>query len=513
MYGEDMTVGPYRLVAPLGAGATAQVWRAFSPDGYEVAVKVLHPVVGLSAAMIDAAKREAKITEQLRSPHVARLLDYDLDGDPGYLAFQLVDGSDVTSFVKHGGPVHPSRVGSFLRDTAQGVADLHQAAVIHRDINPNNIMITPMAASARCVIVDLGIARQVEAQTGVYTRQGAHTIPYSSPEQLDHAEPIGTATDVYSWASTVYFALTGNPPFGVDHVEAFKRITDRRELPPTDVLEPLGIPGLEDLLMNCWIATPGQRPSAERLLAVVNDLTKGKGGTGKAGTDPRISFTQPSVTMWGELGAYMRTFRRRRGISRWALARLADFPAKQSALRLFLYELGKIPAPRAVVRYYDTFCGSEPSLDQFYLFAKHDDVVRAWRAFGPPPPPYPLAGDDSTLASGEDSIQSTTVNKQFVYTLKLRNSGTVAWHNRRLQRYGPAHGPYVLDCHAEFPLADTDPGEAADVRIPVKAPGVPGRYTQRFKMVDHAGFPCFPTRPQGLIITVDVAARTDQTES
>ena len=496
----DEVLGEYRLDGLLGEGSTAQVWRAVDGSGSKFALKVLRFDVPNSPALMRSVGREIDLATRLHSPHVARIVDANLGHTPPFLVYELVDGDDVDTLVARSGPL-PTRVGaSLVLGSVRGLCDLHAAGIVHRDINPSNVVIGRSADGVTAKLVDLGIARVAEQRTGTYTRAGAHTAAYSSPEQLDRTHPITPASDIFSWASTIYFALTGTAPFGQEETAAFRTITQRRYLPNLSALDA----GLADLLVDCWIAEPGQRPGAAEVLDRLEHADATTAGVARPQTDPRLSFKRRSVTMWGELGAHMRSFRRRRNLSRTALARLSDFPRGHGPVKLFLYELGRLPVPRDVVRYYDRFFDSAPALEQFYHFAVHDDRVRGRQDFGAAPPSYPVPGDASGLRPGEDAVVSTGPNEDITIVVHLRNVGLVPWRSRVLTRFGPARGPFVLTCPDELSVPDLDPGGEAEIVVPLRTPGVSGRFAQRFKMTDLAGNLCFPAKPQGLIIVVDV---------
>jgi serine/threonine protein kinase len=207
-------VGAYVIEAPLGQGGAGSVWRARRADGrFEgaVAIKLLHlSLVGRSGAR--RFEREGAILARLVHPHIARLLDAGVtpDGQP-YLVLELVEGRRIDHHCDALRLNVRQRLALFGK-VLDAVAHAHNHLVIHRDIKPNNILVT---GDGSVKLLDFGIAKllQAESEETTVTAEGqrALTPEYAAPEQLQGA-PVTTATDVYALGVLLYQLLAGRHP-------------------------------------------------------------------------------------------------------------------------------------------------------------------------------------------------------------------------------------------------------------------------------------------------------------
>ena len=233
---EGQRIGPYVFEAPLGQGGTGTVWRARRADGRfeaKVAIKLLHLSL-LGRAGAQRFEREGAILARLDHPHIARLLDAGVTpaGQP-YLVLELVEGERIDRHCDERHLTVEQRLALFA-DVLGAVAHAHAHLVIHRDIKPTNILVTPgpkgdpMAtrvglfvahgALGGVKLLDFGIAkllRDEEERAGMLpiTREGSHamTPEYAAPEQL-RGEAVTTATDVYALGVLLYQLLAGGHP-------------------------------------------------------------------------------------------------------------------------------------------------------------------------------------------------------------------------------------------------------------------------------------------------------------
>ncbi|MCP3915161.1 MAG: protein kinase [bacterium] len=208
----DARVGGFVIEHKLGSGAMGDVYRAVDPDGCVVAVKILRPDSGLPRAK-KRFLQEAQILERLDHPHIARVLESELDSDTPFLAIEFVPGARaITDFVDAEQLSLGARI-ELLRDVADAVAHAHDARVVHRDLKPGNILV---GDDAEPKVIDFGIARWDERTRSTLTGSG-HVIGtpgYISPE----VEVLGTAAatraaDVYSLGVILFELMTGGHPF------------------------------------------------------------------------------------------------------------------------------------------------------------------------------------------------------------------------------------------------------------------------------------------------------------
>lgn len=210
-------IGSYKIIEPIGAGGMGEVFRAVRADDQyrkEVAIKVVR-AGQFGKAIVARFKNERQILAGLDHPNLARLLDGGTteDGVP-YLVMELIEGCPITEYCDAHELSVKERLLLFL-DVCAGVHYAHQHLVIHRDIKPHNILVTPAGAPK---LLDFGIAKILEAdpaeRVSDYTLTGFRVLTprYASPEQI-MGNAMTTATDVYSLGVLLYELLTGTTPY------------------------------------------------------------------------------------------------------------------------------------------------------------------------------------------------------------------------------------------------------------------------------------------------------------
>ncbi|WP_062288496.1 serine/threonine-protein kinase [Demequina phytophila] len=203
--GDD--VGGYRVLGRLGAGGSGSVYRVADEAGHEAALKL----VDARADEVAAARlaREVRALQSLRHPAVPHILDAELDDDETFVVFEFVPGQTLFDHVQRHGPLTGDALAAFADRTASALEAVHAAGVVHRDVTPSNVMMSP----AGPVLIDFGLAHRTDDSR--LTREGlvSGTPGYVAPEVIDGADP-GVAADRWSWAATVAFAMTGHGPFG-----------------------------------------------------------------------------------------------------------------------------------------------------------------------------------------------------------------------------------------------------------------------------------------------------------
>lgn len=222
----------YRLLRPLGKGGMGQVFLASAPDGGRVAVKVLPPRKAVEEEnALKRFHRERDLSRRCAHPNLARTLGEGNVGDIHYMVMEHIKGKSLFDLVRNrdrGALTVPDASRLFLK-VVDGLEAAHKAGLIHRDVKPSNIMITP---EGEAKILDLGLARALGEEVAL-TRDNAvlGTLDYASPEQLSDAAKADRRSDLYSLGCTLYFVLAGRPPFdGGDMIN--KIFKQRMEDPP-----------------------------------------------------------------------------------------------------------------------------------------------------------------------------------------------------------------------------------------------------------------------------------------
>ena len=212
-------LGPYEILEELGAGSMGSVFKArHSRLGRLVALKVLPAEMLQHRPSVARFEREMHAAGQLQHPHVVQAFDAGDFGGIPYLAMEFVDGENLQQYVDRQGPLPISEACRLVQEAAAGLGAAHEIGLIHRDIKPLNLLVT---RSGQLKILDLGLARFVQEDlhglglTGTGDCFG--TVDYMPPEQWEDAHKCDSRTDLYALGCTLYFTLTGLPPYSGDH--------------------------------------------------------------------------------------------------------------------------------------------------------------------------------------------------------------------------------------------------------------------------------------------------------
>src|SRR6516162_11597383 len=258
-------LGDYRLLDRIGEGGMGVVFLARDRRHRTVALKVLRSSVAGDPTARRRLAREVETMQRVRSPHVAEVIDADLDGDMPYIVTRFVPGRTLDDVVTEDGPLHGQALASLAGGLAEALVAVHAAGVVHRDVKPGNVMLfqgTP-------VVIDFGIAQGPDATRLTMTGMFMGTPGYLAPEVIE-GKPSTEASDVHAWGATVAFAATGRPPFGSGPYEGiFYRIVNGQA-------DLAGAPAaLLPLLAACLARDPAHRPPAVQLRAQAAVLDPG----------------------------------------------------------------------------------------------------------------------------------------------------------------------------------------------------------------------------------------------
>ncbi len=250
--------GRYRLIAPLGEGGMATIWRAIDEQlDREVAVKLLRPQFSADPGFAARFKQEARSAGGLSHPNIVGVYDYGTDGADGdqYIVMELIEGNDLSTILRDRGSLSTTDAVRVAIGVAAALEVAHRKGIVHRDVKPGNILITD---AGDVKVTDFGIARAVSEASMTVTGTTLGSVHYFSPEQARGDEVTG-ASDVYALAIVLFEMLTGRRPFEGDSAAAvaLKRLTEDAPT-PTAVGHPLP-PGLEAILMRALSRDPAER--------------------------------------------------------------------------------------------------------------------------------------------------------------------------------------------------------------------------------------------------------------
>ena len=245
--------GRYRLVEPLGQGGTSAVWRGLDERlSRPVAVKILR------GARDHGFRNEAQALARLSHPHVAAVYDYGFSHHRHYIVMELVRGRPLAAALDRG-PLPWPLVTRSCAQVASALAVAHARGLVHRDVTPTNIMLTPGGAK----LIDFGISatagdRETDPGGDLYG-----TPPYVAPERL-RSQAVAPAIDVFALGVVLYRAVSGDLPWHAaspSELLVVQQSTDPADLPPVD-----GLPAeVGEACMRCLALDPAERPSAAEL--------------------------------------------------------------------------------------------------------------------------------------------------------------------------------------------------------------------------------------------------------
>lgn len=202
--------GEYQIDSLVGVGAMGKVYRATAGDGTPVALKLVKQDLARDETFKRRFRREARIAQSVRNPHVVVVRDTgEHDGLP-YLAAEFIEGIALDQKLEREGRLDLATTVGICAQVADGLQALWEAGMVHRDVKPANILLD---LDGRAFITDFGLAK--DSQGSVLTRPGQAlgSMDYMPPEQI-RGEPVTGAADTYSLGCVVFECLYGRPPFG-----------------------------------------------------------------------------------------------------------------------------------------------------------------------------------------------------------------------------------------------------------------------------------------------------------
>jgi serine/threonine-protein kinase len=301
----------YTLERELGGGGMSRVFLAVERSlNRQIVVKLLPPELA-SAVSTDRFRQEIRLAARLQHPHIVPLLSAGEADGLLYYTMPLVEGESLRSRLERTGELPVREAMRILRDVAAGLAYAHEHGVVHRDIKPDNVLLT----GGEALVTDFGVAKALSAaatagESGLTSLGVALGTPaYMAPEQGAADPHVDHRADLYAWGCLAYECLTGDPPFTgrqpaallAAHISAAPEPVERRRA---------GLPAaLAALVMRCLEKRPADRPqSAGELLQVLETAV-----TPSSGTAPTVPVTSGSPTTvsarptrrWGFISALL----------------------------------------------------------------------------------------------------------------------------------------------------------------------------------------------------------------
>ncbi|HUP60277.1 MAG TPA: serine/threonine-protein kinase [Thermoanaerobaculia bacterium] len=252
-----MQLGPYRLISRLGAGGMGEVWRAEDTKLLrQVAIKILPAALAADQEWKDRFLREARTIAQVTHPNIATIYAIDEIDDTLFIAMELIEGEPVSAMIARG-PLIPLDAVRIAAHVADGLSEAHEKGIVHRDIKPDNILVSPRFVK----VLDFGIAKHVGGTAESNLTQANMVIGtphYMSPEQA-MGRTVDRRTDLFSLGVVMYEMLSGKKPFTGEAVtETLLKIVTQD---PIDIaIAAAMIPkALAEIVRRCMAKMPDHR--------------------------------------------------------------------------------------------------------------------------------------------------------------------------------------------------------------------------------------------------------------
>jgi eukaryotic-like serine/threonine-protein kinase len=260
--GDPQRVGPYALEGRLGAGGMGHVYLGRSPGGRHVAIKVIRLELAEDAEFRARFAREVAAARKVSGIYTAPVVDADADGPVPWLATSYVAGPSLAQAVDASGPLPAASVLRLAAGLAEGLAAIHSAGVIHRDVKPSNVLMAEDGPR----LVDFGISRSMESDSLTGPGMMIGSPGFMAPEQAEGLE-VGPPGDIFGLGAVLTFAATGKGPFGDGTaVVLIYRVVHSE--PDTS-----GLPAeIRPLVERCLEKNPGRRPTAAELLGELSAI-------------------------------------------------------------------------------------------------------------------------------------------------------------------------------------------------------------------------------------------------
>ncbi len=286
------------LEAPLGSGGMALVFRGRDLRMRRVvALKTLRPEYRRDPETRARFRREARTMAFLRHPHVARVFDLYEDDDAPWVVLEFVPGQSLKELVRERGPLPLPEIAGILEQVADALGHLHDRGLVHLDVKPQNVILTPEGVVK---LIDFGLAQQAGGPQETVGGLTFGTAAYLAPEQAC-GEVVDATTDVYALGCVVYELLTSQPPFDSDATadkhSVIRARLDHDPKPPSVARPDLGLPPWVDRVVLAALArNPRERYQDVRLFA--SDFRAGVDGA--VGVSEATTVRLPNAATPGE---------------------------------------------------------------------------------------------------------------------------------------------------------------------------------------------------------------------
>jgi serine/threonine protein kinase len=264
------SVGSYDLLEKIAEGGMGAIYRGRHREtGQIVAIKIMPPHMAQNPVLLKRFEQEFRAASRLDHPNIVRALDYGDNGSMPYLVMEFVEGESLGQKLEREGRMSESDAIRIIAQVAQGLHRAHKQNLVHRDVKPDNILVTPDGVAK---LADLGLVKETETDLNLTkTGRGLGTPHFMAPEQFRNAKNADIRCDIYSLGATLYQMVTGELPFRSNGpLDAWMKKIQNELTPPRHIVPTLS-ERLDWAIRRAMSADPEKRPASCR--EFIEDLT------------------------------------------------------------------------------------------------------------------------------------------------------------------------------------------------------------------------------------------------
>jgi serine/threonine protein kinase len=257
------SVGTYELISKIADGGMGSVYKGRSKlNGELVAIKIVPPHMASNQVLIRRFQQEFNAASRVNHPNLVRALDCGYEGNTPFLVMEYVDGETLGQRLDRQGKLSEKEAIKIIAQIAQGLNHAHNEGIVHRDVKPDNILITPGGVAK---LADMGLVKEIETELNLTrTGRGLGTPQFMAPEQFRNAKNADARCDIYSLAATLYMAITGELPFkSCSPLDAWMKKVNNDFPAPKDLSKAV-TERVDWAIRRAMSADPTQRPATCR---------------------------------------------------------------------------------------------------------------------------------------------------------------------------------------------------------------------------------------------------------
>lgn len=254
------SVGRYDIISKIADGGMGSVYKARNQvSGEIVAIKIVPSNMANNQVLIKRFEQEFRAASRIENENLVRALDFGYENNTPYLVMEYVEGETLGQRIERQGKLAEKDAIKIIGQIAKGLHSAHQQGLVHRDVKPDNILITP---DGRAKLADMGLVKEVETELNLTrTGRGLGTPQFMAPEQFRNAKNADARCDIYSLGATLYMAVSGELPFrSCSPLDAWMKKV-QNDFPPPKDLAPHISERLDWAIRRSMSADPQQRPA------------------------------------------------------------------------------------------------------------------------------------------------------------------------------------------------------------------------------------------------------------